>query len=474
MYKKCVNCGAELSQNAAFCPHCETIQIAKQPVKQPRLWRKKALIATAVITAALLTLLPCLYHRSEAYEEDAGTVDTDTDGDSAETIHAITNSVSRPDHAPDTHEDIPETIDTITDSASRPNQALHVNEDSAETTYIDTDGTYHLFLCFDTSNIAKKQKQGSVTIKASAETESAKPSQLSVYDEETGADAQDTFFEEVDSCTVETIPGENSKAMECSQPAKDHVFPNAARVAHVYFNGDSGTNEIRWTLNMKNGDTIILSQFICITRLETLRFFHEVYPMDTLEQLQELLATIEDEISPDTVVDLYLPPVIYDGGLTLYKRAVNLHGSTDGENQTTFTGTLTIESEKPEHTYITGIRFAGNGGTGLLATAAIELSDCEFVGWDLGAVAHDGAWITPWNCVFANNKIGLHFNSSHSHRTSPAFGNNTFTGNGTAVLFSVIPGDLPIDFCDSVFSRNETDINNLTSCKIDATNSIFD
>ena len=45
MSKKCINCGAELPEDASFCLHCAKSQIEKNEVKPPRLWRKKALIA---------------------------------------------------------------------------------------------------------------------------------------------------------------------------------------------------------------------------------------------------------------------------------------------------------------------------------------------------------------------------------------------------------------------------------------------
>lgn len=415
MSKQCINCGVELSDNAAFCPHCETKQAEKQTVKQPRLWRRKALIAAvAVIVVAAVIVSVSLYHAPETYEG------------------------------------------------------------GAEVVYTDADGTYCLFLCIDGGRVAMKQPQDSASAQMALDSTSAMPSQLAVYEESTGADVQDAFFEKVESCTVKTIPDENSKAMECSKPAKDEVFADAARVSHILFQGDSGTNEIRWTLNMKNGDTIILRQTIHITLLETASFSPENAQMDTMEQLRELLARIETEVSPDAVVNLYLPPVTYDGGLAISNRTVNLFGGVSGESRTTFTGTLIIETEVPEVMTIAGLRFAGDGGTGLLATAAVDVLDCEFIGWDVAAAANDGSWITPVNCIFTDNGIGLHFNSGDSNRSAPAFNSNVFRGNSTAVLLSSVPGNLRIDFCDCIFSGNELDIDNRTSAIIDSTDTVFE
>ena len=35
MSKECINCGAELPDGAAFCPHCETVQRDKLPMSAP-------------------------------------------------------------------------------------------------------------------------------------------------------------------------------------------------------------------------------------------------------------------------------------------------------------------------------------------------------------------------------------------------------------------------------------------------------
>ena len=56
MGKKCKNCGAELSEEASFCPYCATVQTKKQTAKPPRRWRKRAvfgLMAVLCLAAAV-------------------------------------------------------------------------------------------------------------------------------------------------------------------------------------------------------------------------------------------------------------------------------------------------------------------------------------------------------------------------------------------------------------------------------------
>ena len=56
MSKQCRNCGADLPEDASFCPRCAQSQIERREVKPPRLWRKKALITAgcALVLAAAI------------------------------------------------------------------------------------------------------------------------------------------------------------------------------------------------------------------------------------------------------------------------------------------------------------------------------------------------------------------------------------------------------------------------------------
>ena len=416
--KKCISCGAELADNASFCPHCETEQWKRQTVRQPRLWRKKLLIT--VIAIVILA---------------------------ANSSAAVL--ISSRNHRPVTF------------------------EGGAQVKYTDRDGTYSIQLSFDRSLAAAREAQDSATTTAGINDYFAMPSQLTIYDEKTGADAQDAFFEKVESCTAETSPEEGSREMPITtEPAADPVFPDAARVAHVNFGGDYGTNEIRWTIRMKNGDTIILKQTLSVTLLETVEYSPENAQMDTLDDLKALLKQIDAEVSSDTIVDIYLPPVTYDGSVDISGRTVNLYGGTDGDNRTTFTRTLTIR-DMPSTATIAGIDFTGSGGTGIRSTVTIEVRECTFSGWDIGIEAATGAWVTPSKCVFSGNDIGFQFNSSTCQGRNHTFFGNIFTENGTAVLLSRIPGNSLIYFTNCQFSRNETDIDNKTQAPIDIDGAIF-
>lgn len=49
MKNLCRRCGAELPENASFCPHCETPLREKRPVRPPHPWRRKAGICAGVL-----------------------------------------------------------------------------------------------------------------------------------------------------------------------------------------------------------------------------------------------------------------------------------------------------------------------------------------------------------------------------------------------------------------------------------------
>ena len=66
MSKTCKNCGAELPDEASFCPHCTGNQTEKTVVKPPRLWRKKAV--TAALCLVLIAVLILSFALSRAMD----------------------------------------------------------------------------------------------------------------------------------------------------------------------------------------------------------------------------------------------------------------------------------------------------------------------------------------------------------------------------------------------------------------------
>ena len=412
MSKKCINCGAQLPEDASFCPHCAQSQIERSEVKAPRLWRKKVLIA--VLCVAILASLSLVYayaHRAKTFEGGSNVV------------------------------------------------------------YTDRDGTYEIIAAFHPDDIKNNRPVIKKTVSQSTDEMANGTVMLGIYHNGELADTEE-FFAKVESCTLEASPNEND-GLVLSEPTYNTNFLPAARESDITYTGLSGTNDLIWTLNMKNGDTIRLKQ-----TFEVIPLIHQVYtpedtPLDTMEDLNALLARINDEVPEDTIVDIHLPPVTYTGELTMVSRAVNLYGSTSG-GRTVFTGTLSVNTDSPSNVMLFELDFVGDGGTGLSATASVYMGGCSFTGWDVGAVALDGGMIGVDCCTFINNGIGFKYNTVAYHSFNPVFPGCTIQDNDIGVQFARLQGTITIDFVDSVFSGNRIDIDNPAQYPIDTTNAIFE
>ena len=294
--KKCRNCGADLPEGASFCPHCAQSQIERQEVKPPRLWRKKALIAALcalVLVTAALTVF--LPHRPKTYEG------------------------------------------------------------GASVTYTDQDGTYELLVGTFLNNIEDKQPEEKRTLSLSVDETSYLPAMLGVYRNGTPVDPE-AFLAKVERCTLEAFPNENG-ALDIAEPRYNEMFSAAVLETDVVFTGASGTNELVWTLTMKNGDTIRLKHTFEVLPLVHAVFTAEDTPLNTIEDLKALLDRIDGEVPADTVVDIYLPPVTYTGDLHISSRAVNLYGCCDGSGRTVIKGSLTVSTHVPDKVVLHDLDF---------------------------------------------------------------------------------------------------------------------
>lgn len=403
MSKTCKNCGAELAEGASFCPHCATVQIEKQPVRPPRRRHGKALLACLVLAALALAAA-------------AG----------ARAIH-------------------------------RP----AVYEGGAELTYRDGGETYRLVLTTSASDGGVPAVQAQVSDALADGVTGGVPAQLYVVPESAGCPAWEDFLQKVEACRLEAVPQDGGQSLAFSEPVHQQSFPYAALTSDVSYTAACGTNDLWWVLTMKNGDTLRLRQTYAIARKDMVSYYPEQTPMDTLEQLQQLLDTIEREVPAGTQVQLYLPPVTYEGDITLRGHMFTLLGGTDGAAQTTIAGTVTVAPGASAFTELYGICLAGSGsGTGLHAYSSTVLHSCVLTGWDVGAAAHSGAWVGAADCRFEDNGIGLQFNADHFTGCAPFYPGNVFARNGVGVSILTLPGDQVLEFAGSTFSQNGTDIEN--------------
>lgn len=413
MSKKCTNCGAELPDEASFCPHCAQSQIERTEAKPPRVWRKKTLLAAlgvlVLVGAALAIFLP---HRPKTYEG------------------------------------------------------------GASVTYADKDGTYELLVSTFIGDIENCQPEEKRTLTLSVDEESCLPALLGVYKDGVLADAEQ-FLAKVESCTLEGIPNENG-ALNIGQPGRQEFFLPATMASEVFLTGASGTNELVWTLNMKNGDTIRLRQ-----TYEILPLIHQAYTaedakLDTLDDLKALLRRIISEVPADTVVDIYLPAVTYTGDLEIGSRAVNLYGCADGSGRTVLEGSLTVSTHQPDNVMLHDLDFVGSGGNGLTATASTVIWNCSFTGYDIAAAVEDGGMIGVEACTFRDNGIAFRYHTNGYSSFKSGFPDCVIEGNGIGVQFLNLPGGMGLDFTGTVFSNNQTDIDNPIGFPIDTDRAIFE
>ena len=412
MDKKCRNCGAELPEGASFCPHCAQSQIERTEAKPPRLWRKKALIAAlCVLVLAAAALAVFLPHRPKTYEG------------------------------------------------------------GASVTYTDKDGTYELLVSTASNDLENKQPEEKRTLFISVEDTCCLPALLGVYQNGTPADPE-AFLAKVEHCTLEAFPNENG-ALDITEPRHDEAFVSSVLAAEVFFTGASGTNELVWTLTMKNGDTIRLKHTYEILPLVHQAYTAEDAPLDTIEDLRALLDRIGGEVPADTVVDIYLPPVTYTGDLNISSRAVNLYGCSDGSGRTVIEGSLTVSTHDPDNVMLHDLDFVGNGGNGLTATASVVIWNCSFTGYDVGAAVKNGGMIGVEACTFRNNKIAFSYDTLSYFYFKGGFPDSTIEDNDIGIQFVNIPGAMPLDFAGTVFSGNGIDIDNPIGYPIDLSNAIF-
>ena len=413
MSKACQHCGALLPEDASFCPHCAQSQITRTEKKLPRPWRRKALYALlGVLVLAAAALVVFLVNRPRTFEGDAAV------------------------------------------------------------TYTDSDGTYELLVSFYPGDILNKRPIANKTVQLSPDERSIDTPMLGVFQNGELADV-DAFFEKVESCTLEAFPNENG-ALELGQPLYTPDYAPAARECNITYTGDSGTNRLVWTLRMKNGDVIRLKQTYEVIPLVHQTYTPEDTPLNTLAELNALLARIDEEVPADVIVDITLPPVTYDGGLTIRSRAVNLYGCADGSGRTVFTGSVSVQSDYPANVMLFDLDFIGNGGIGLSATASVYMGGCTFTGWDIGAIALDGGMIGVENCTFRGNGIGFKYYSAAFHSFNNVFPGCLIADNDIGVQFATLGGSVSIDFAGSTFSGNRVDIDNPISYPINTEGALFE
>ena len=334
-------------------------------------------------------------------------------------------------------------------------------------------GDWQILLALNADSYAPAPE---VTIPGEPEGQYRVPSRLFVNDAHTGEDASEAFLAEVEAVTAEFTGQEDSSSpFLCSQPAYNPGAPECPLISLIDFTGESGMAELVWTFQMKNGDTLALRQTYEVTPIPVYDYYPEEHPMDTAEELQALIDSIGGQVEEAAVVNLHLPPITYEGGVTIQDRSLNLYGSTDeAGNRTTFAGPVRVLAAY-NITYFYDMDFVGNGGgTGLSGSAPFRATNCTFTGWDTAVLAYGTSWANVIGCTFQKNGIGFHFDSTGEYANHSMFNDNLFEGNEVAVQLDNVPTDVALNFQGSVFRDNGQDIVNSCQQSLNTSQAIFE
>lgn len=414
MKHTCPNCGAPIPEEASFCPHCAQAINSRVWRKSPMLFRKKivALVLTLAVAGVLAAGFYALF-RPQIYD-GVGEVSYSYGGTEYQLLVAWPNNRCEP--APDIHQS------------------------------------------------GKAGEMGRW------------PSRFYVNYKETGADAWDELEPLVETASVEVVQDPNgTSSLAAQEPVvRDDYSPDAAMVSYLDFDGACGSPQVVWTLELKNGDVIRVRQNIIVTLIRTLTYDYHDYPMNTVEELADLLERIDRETDPMDEVKIYLPPVTYTGSLELKGRSYEFHGCTDGSGRTVFTDTIQVTTERAYWiNYFYDMDFVGDGGVGISASVKAWAERCSFTGWKTGVLGYGTAWVNVIQCLFEDNEVGFHFNSTGQSASHSLYNDNVFRNNGTAVLLERVPTDMTLNFVGSEFVGNTRDLDNPCGHSVDLSQAIF-
>lgn len=296
------------------------------------------------------------------------------------------------------------------------------------------------------------------------------PATVMVQDATTQEDCPEDFAPLLDSWDVTVSAPEGVGRVSLWEAELETADTPALLYRCLWGDNTCTHNEIVWTLRMKNGDVLILTQTIELLPQEVRTYSTADTPLDTAEQLQALLDDIAGACDADTSVTVYLPEVTYDAPIT-GGCAVELVGSG-----TTFTAPITVAPLK--NTDLTRafvrfrqINFTGDGsGTGITAAAPTYLEESRVTGWAVGGEAVTGGWLYLRGSHVADCGVGIRYNSAYSSSYTYFADKMTFVQNGTALELLCMPPRAYAVLEDCRFRGNDVDVANPGGYRIEVNN----
>ena len=341
--------------------------------------------------------------------------------------------------------------------AVRLNHSPKIYEGGAEVSCRLGKKDFRLYLSFRSGAGQTGESMESNTVRIREGGTAAVPSFLFVKSGE-DENAADSFLEQVESCTVTVSPEDGAQEMEVSGPhSTEGINTEAVRSADIIYFPGAGINTICWEIRLKNRDTVRLHHTLECRVQPVKAYYYEDTPMNTVEELNALIEKASAEVPEDAVLELYLPPVTYEGPLTMDTRTANLYGCEEEGKKTVFTDTVTVQTREPYPAEFYSLEFRGDGGCGIRCSEGLRTEYCLFTGWDIGVDVNNGGWISVRNSAFVGNGTGLRFDSESSTYASPNYENVVFAENETGMDIMHVPGDRELNFINPVFDNNQTD-----------------
>ena len=408
--KNCKNCGKPLPDEAAFCPYCESDQTERRQMKPPA---KKAWLPWAVcVGMAVILLSSWLVLRHKPRTIEAGPTAVWQDGKTTWNVF------------------------TTFDLASL---ETGLGQENVEV-FLPPGESSHLFdLLF-----------------------ALRPGETG--DKDAAAASADLFYGKIDNIEFAVEGQGRSETLTVSGPARNtSALPQAVALADIHYYPTAGSNTLIWKLHMKNGDTIILRHSMKADIQETVQISYEDAPLETAEELNEMLEEI-GELYPSELVEITLPPVAYTEPIKVESRGCTLFGTEKNGERTVFRNSIEIITRNVQITELNSISFEGEGGTGVLAHEGVFINGCRFSGWENAVYGQEGSWPMISDSVFEENKAGFRFDSRHCTCSNPLYERNRFERNETAVLLENVPGgEGVLYFSECEFEENGTDVDNRSS-----------
>ncbi len=458
--KKCAKCGRELHPEANFCPYCESLQVPLVESGTPHVRRWKKFVPAAVAMLAVIVVCGAVYAaRSSLYDYERSIAEA-VPAEPSETAEAVSTINSG---TPVEETELP------AESSEPVSEGVIVDHKTPDVRYEDI----HLVFSFDQQNPENIRVWDKRDFRAKQGEEYQLPVQLYAYSLDDKQLANDRFNELFQNASISVSSENGDDSITFSMLHYDPANENAALTSDIRFGLQNfGKNTVTLTLNMKNGDVVRLHQILRVDRVDTTAYYPEDVPMETLEELQALMTRLSREAGKKEIIDLHLPAVTYEGGLSISGKAFNLYGSYDGNAQTTFTGTVSIRTKEPDDCELHNIRFEGTG-IGLEISQPAHFRNCIFTGLKTGISVKDGAWPDVAKCLFDANGTGILFDSRYSDLHNPTLPENVFRDNNVGIRLVSVPNNIPLSFEGCVFADNGTDIQNNCGNKYDDSGAEF-